>query len=71
MDEWSSPHGLAMRCPMIESLSLLPKFWFRFRPICLCLCKGELPVNYSPSQNCCHTFVSPCPLNVGVQGFGD
>ena len=23
---------------------------------------------YSLSQNCWDTFVSPCPLNVGVQG---
>ena len=36
-------------------------------PFCLCLGKGELPVNYSLSQR--DTFVSPCSLNVGVQGL--
>ena len=27
--------------------------------------------SYSLGQNCWDTFVSPCPLKVGVQGFGD
>ena len=26
-------------------------------------------LNYSLSQNCWDAFVSPCPLNVGVQGL--
>ena len=30
---------------------------------------NTVQVNYSLSQNCWDTFVSPCPLNVGVQGL--
>ena len=30
---------------------------------------ASLTKKTSLSQNCCDTFVSPCPLNVGVQGL--
>ena len=29
----------------------------------------KIPLKHSLSQNCWDTFVSPCPLNVGVQGL--
>ena len=33
------------------------------------ICALYSPNSYSLSQNCWDTFVSPCPLNVGVQGL--